>query len=102
MFGFGRTERLYEARIADLKKEHQRMVEALTAWIEQLQLQVGAPPLQPLPDAHTQPVAPSASLYVSDEESTIREAFDEGLIDEDQLLEGLLRVAEERKIVPGT
>lgn len=94
MFGFqSRTERLYEARIADLKKEHQRTVEALTAWIEQLQLQQGAPIGSTQSAAQSRQAGaappPNEALYMGEEEEAIYDAHANGMITDEQLSESL-------------
>lgn len=81
------SRKVYE----DLKKEHQRTVEALTAWIEQLSMQVGQPstPAPVPPSAAPMPVEGGNSLYMSDDEADLYEAHASGLINDAQLQEGL-------------
>jgi hypothetical protein len=103
MFGLAKAERaLYEARIADLKKEHQRTVEALTAWIEQLQLQVGAP-TTPIaaPQTGSGEKPSDYAMYVGDEEADLIDAHAMNLINDAQLEEGLAQLGFMNKEVIG-
>lgn len=76
-----------------MKREHSRNIEILTAWIEQLQLQTGAAVPGPAPAHRTQAQgsgpAPDMALYVGDEEEALIDAHASGLINDDQLSEGL-------------
>lgn len=89
MFGVSKDS-LWEARIEDLKKEHQRTVEALTAWIEQLQMQLGAASLA----AKTAPDAgmPAMSMFVNEEEAALDDALEMGLLTKEQHAEELSRL----------
>lgn len=105
MFGYSKDS-LWEARIADLKHEHNRTVDTLVAWIEQLQSQVGAYQ-QPVavggnyPTTGTQqpPAATSVSMYVSEEEGALDDALEMGLITKDQYNEELERINAHNSLV---
>jgi hypothetical protein len=86
---FGRSkDALYEARIEDLKKEHQRTVEALTAWIEQLTAQVGGQMAQTVQVSAPDNVVPM-TMHTSDDEQVLRDLHSNGEINDSQLSEAL-------------
>ena len=99
MFGFRSKDALWQARIDDLKHEHNRTVDALVAWIEQLQGQIGAfqQPVAvggqyPQAGAMPQPDAVPMSMYVSDEEEGLNDALALKLITQEQYDEELARI----------
>jgi hypothetical protein len=107
MFWRKSKDALWEDRITDLKKEHQRTVEALTAWIEQLQLQVGAagsPPPQAVhrPAASGSAAPPEMAMFMGEEEEALRDAHANDLIDDNQLNEGLKQIGFLNTEVTGT
>ncbi len=100
MFGPSKVERLYEARIEDLKKEHDRTIQSLVAWIEQLQAQVGA--TRTTPGAATQPPAPAEvnmSMYLGEEEESVLDAFANDLISQEQMEAALAEIGMRNKVV---
>jgi hypothetical protein len=84
------TRRSHEAHIADLKEAHAREVAIMTAWIEQLQLQVGTFNSPRTPD---QPKAineqPGMALYLSSEEEDLVDAHAQGIINDEQFEMGM-------------
>src|SRR5438132_5809049 len=88
------SRKVYE----DLKKEHNRTVEALTAWIESLQAEKGAPSV-PIVRAPQATVPLEMALYEGDDESDLRDALDMGLIDQNAFEEGMRQIGLQQKAV---
>lgn len=97
-FWRGRSERLHEARVADLKEAHQTVlaahkmtIEAMAEQVEYLRSLLGrAQPTQ----LRTFPEPPQrkAPLHISDEEEDVRHAHSAGLIDGEELAAELARL----------
>ena len=90
----------------DLKREHDKVVEALTAWIEYMQAKEGAPTAPNMVPSTTGfsralggAAPPDMALYQSDDESDLRDAHEMGLIDDDSLEAGLQQIALSRQTV---
>jgi hypothetical protein len=82
------AKRQYE----DLLLSHKREIDILTAWIEQLQSQVGAVGHSPRAEPTFGAAAPPQTLYVSEDEQDLLDAREAGLIDDLQLEEGLRKM----------
>jgi len=101
MFGPSKVERLYEARIEDLKKEHDRTIQSLVAWIEQLQAQVGAVRTTPGPGANIPAPMPEVNMamYLGEEEESVLDAFANDLITQEQMEAALAEIGMRNKVV---
>lgn len=80
-----------DAHLEELKAEWAKERDILLAWIEQLQLQVGAStaPLSP----EKQPASDqSMALYVGEEEEQLLDAYASGLITDEQLEESMAQL----------
>lgn len=82
------SKRQYE----DLLRSHKREIDIMTAWIEQLQQQVGAVGHSPRPEQFGNPQMMPTTLHVGDDEQDLIDARDMGLIDDLQLEEGLRKL----------
>ena len=79
------SKRSYE----DLLLSHKREIDIMTAWIEQLQAQVGAVGHSPRAEEFGTPQLVPETLYVGDDEQDLLDAREANLIDDLQLEEGL-------------
>jgi hypothetical protein len=72
---------------------HKREIDIMTAWIEQLQAQVGAVGHSPRPEQFgaAEPAVPT-SLFVGDDEQDLMDALDQGIIDQPAFEEGLRKL----------
>lgn len=82
------SKRSYE----DLLLSHKREIDIMTAWIEQLQAQVGAVGHSPRPAEFGTAEAVPTSLFVGDEEQDLMDALDQGLIDQPMFEEGMRKL----------
>ena len=81
------SKRTYE----DLLLSHKREIDIMTAWIEQLQGQVGAVGHSPRQDP-VQNYAQAEALYTSDEQQALLDAREFGIIDDIQLEDGMKKL----------
>lgn len=76
----------------DLLLSHKREIDIMTAWIEQLQSQVGAVGHSPRAEPMFGAAQPPQTLYVSEDEQDLLDAREAGLIDDLQMEEGLRKM----------
>lgn len=90
MFFVRKIERLYEARIEELKTEHLRMVKLMAEEIEYLRTQLVGPRIaggireaniKVLPDPDFMPDAERSQHFIPEEEEDLRALKDGGFID---------------------
>ena len=83
------SRKVYE----DLKKEHNRTVEALAEQIEYLRVQLGTPTPQPASNPTQQPMAVvGQDMYVGEDEEALLDAHANGLIDDAEFQKALEQV----------
>lgn len=86
-----------DAHLAELKSEWSKERDILLAWIENLQMQLGAAAIPHQPDTQG-PVDERLALYVGEEEESLLDAHASGLISDEQLEESMSQLGTLTKI----
>ena len=86
--------KVWQGRVDDLNREHKRTVEALTAWIEHLQAQLGTPqPMAPVnPSEQPSMTMYGQDAYVGEDEEALIAAHASGLIEDSEFQKAMDQV----------